>query len=107
MRQAVIPKTPMVPDVTAMAENEDELPANQVIPTLDIPPRDANHRPAVAGDQRPGFLRNSSSPNGRTNAKADAATSAGRNRKSGAVTASPRPAPRHIRIPAIRKGSIR
>src|SRR6267143_1395545 len=42
MRQMDMPNTPVVPDVTATFENGDELPANQVIPTLDIPPRNAN-----------------------------------------------------------------
>jgi len=74
-----MPNTPVVPDVTATFENGDELPANQVIPTLDIPPRNANQRPTAAGEEFVVFLRSSSSPNGRTKANAVAATSAGRN----------------------------
>jgi hypothetical protein len=88
--------------VTARSENQDGLPANNVISTLDIPAKNANKIPALAADEFLEGLRSSRSPSGRTRVKAVAATSAGRNAIRVAVAASPSPAPRHIRTPPIR-----
>jgi len=107
MRQIDMPKIPMVPDVTARVLNQDGLPAIQVTTTLDIPPKNANQRPAEAGNVLLGFVKNTSSPKGTTKANVVAATSAGRNHQSGAVPANPRPAPMHIKPPASRMEFIR